>query len=185
MTDLSSHTSPHNEERKVVLTLAGTYGRERHASPYVTLTVPYNRLSYTLQQIHRRGGKVLDIAVSTSPFPTVAPTKAPESAVPKPIAPVPKVQGSEHIVQEPVSQEPSLVESSTAKPAIASSSVDAPANSTRDVRPITAPIAPQLVAARAPSSYLPHRSRHERSLRARRQVRQYLRRSQLKHYYSP
>ena len=57
-----------NCDRKFILTIGGTYGRERQPGATVTLVVPYDRLSQTLQQIQRKGGKVLGIVPYRSTF---------------------------------------------------------------------------------------------------------------------
>lgn len=85
-----------NRDRKFVLTLAGTYGRERQPGATVTLVVTYDRLSQTLQQIHRKGGKVLSIVSSTSVLalktqqPASAPAPLPKAIVSPPLVPPPE-----------------------------------------------------------------------------------------------
>jgi hypothetical protein len=181
MIDPSSPSSPHDEERKVVLTIGGTYGRKRHASPHVTLTVPYHRLSYTLQQIHRQGGQVLDIAIRSSPFPTVAFAKTLEPNVSEPNAPRPNPPETAIASRSPESPATSMpadrpTQNQTAPPAEIASKASKASKTLAES---------ETVAEGLRSPHLSHRQRYERSPRARRQLRQYLRRSQPKPYHLP
>ena len=89
-----NYHSPESDRTVIIRVCGGNYCQRQRRSNY-TLFVPYIRLNQTIQQIHRRGGKITAVTLQTVPLATAELTDLLQK---QQTAPTPKIPESEVLI---------------------------------------------------------------------------------------
>jgi hypothetical protein len=91
MAEINRTTGHQEGNRQVAIEVRGSRGTNKRRYGNYTLIVPYSRLSQTIQRLHQRGGRILNITVDSGPLLGVkiaTPATKPAASPPPPLVTV-------------------------------------------------------------------------------------------------